>query len=44
MDCLKEAYKKKVMNRKKIGEKKMDDMLKISLYGSAGDYAPVERN
>ena len=34
MECLKEAYKKKVMNRKKIEEKKMADMLKISLYGS----------
>jgi DNA-binding NtrC family response regulator len=34
MECLKDAYKKKVMNRKKIEEKKMDEMLKISLYGS----------
>lgn len=34
LECLKEAYKKKVMNRNKINEKKMDEMLKISLYGS----------
>lgn len=34
LECLKEAYKKKVMNKKKIEEKKMDQMLKISLYGS----------
>ena len=31
---LKEAYKKKVMNRKKIEETKMNEMLKISLTGS----------
>jgi DNA-binding NtrC family response regulator len=34
MECLKEAYKKKVMNRKNIADKKMDEMLEISLYGS----------
>lgn len=34
LECLKEAYKKKVMNRNQITEKKMDEMLKISLYGS----------
>ena len=35
LDSLKTAYKKKVMNRKKIEEKKMDELLKISLSGSA---------
>jgi DNA-binding NtrC family response regulator len=35
LDSLKNAYKKKVMNRKKIEEKKMDELLKISLSGSA---------
>ena len=34
MECLKNAYKMKVMNKKKIEEKKMDEMLKISLAGS----------
>ena len=34
LDSLKNAYKKKVMNRKKIEEKKMDALLKISLSGS----------
>ncbi len=34
MESLKEAYKKKVMNKKKIADKKMNEMLKISLYGS----------
>ena len=34
LEALKEAYKKKVMNRKKIEEKKMDDLLKISISGS----------
>ena len=34
LDSLKTAYKKKVMNRKKIEEKKMDELLKISLSGS----------
>ena len=37
MESLKDAYKKKVMNRKKIEEKKMDELLKISLAGSARD-------
>ena len=37
MESLKDAYKKKVMNRKKIEEKKMDELLKISLSGSARD-------
>ena len=31
LDSLKNAYKKKVMNRKKIEEKKLDELLKISL-------------
>ena len=35
LDSLKTAYKKRVMNRKKIEEKKMDELLKISLSGSA---------
>ncbi len=35
LEALKEAYKKKVMNRKKIEEKKMDELLKISISGSA---------
>ena len=34
MDSLKNAYKKKVMNRKKIEENKMDELLKISLSSS----------
>lgn len=34
MESLKDAYKKKVMNRKKIEQKKMDELLKISLSGS----------
>ena len=34
LEALKDAYKKKVMNRKKIEEKKMDELLKISLSGS----------
>jgi len=34
LDSLKNAYKKKVMNRKKIEEKKMDELLKISLSSS----------
>ena len=33
--ALKDAYKKKVMNRKKIEEKKMDELLKVSISGSA---------
>jgi len=35
LDSLKNAYKKKVMNRKKIEEKKMDEMLKVAYSGSA---------
>ena len=35
LEALKDAYKKKVMNRKKIEEKKMDQLLKISISGSA---------
>ena len=35
LEALKDAYKKKVMNRKKIEEKKMDELLKISIWGSA---------
>ena len=34
LEALKDAYKKKVMNRKKIEEKKMDELLKISISGS----------
>ena len=35
LDSLKNAYKKKVMNRKKIEEKKMDELLKIAYSGGA---------
>ena len=35
LEALKNAYKKKVMNRKKIEEKKMDKLLKVSISGSA---------
>ena len=35
LEALKNAYKKKVMNRKKIEEKKIDELLKISISGSA---------
>ena len=34
LEALEGAYKKKVMNRKKIEEKKMDELLKVSLAGS----------
>jgi DNA-binding NtrC family response regulator len=34
LEALKNAYKKKVMNKKKIEEKKMDELLKVSLSGS----------
>ena len=34
LDSLKTAYKKKVMNKKKIQEEKMDEMLKLSLSSS----------
>jgi len=37
MECLKEAYKKKVMNRKKIEENKMAELLKIAVSGSPRD-------
>jgi len=37
LEALKSAYKKKVMNRKKIEEKKMDELLKLSISGSARD-------
>ena len=37
MESLRDAYKKKVMNKKKIEEKKMDELLKISLSGSPRD-------
>lgn len=37
LEALKEAFKKKVMNRKKIEQKKMDELLKISLSGSPRD-------
>ena len=43
MECLKEAYKKKVMNKKNIVDKKMDEMLEnILVRFSQGNYAPVE--
>ena len=34
LDALKEAYKKRVMNKHKIEEKKMDEMLKIVQYST----------
>jgi DNA-binding NtrC family response regulator len=34
LEALKSAYKKRVMNKKKIEEKKMDELLKISISGS----------
>lgn len=34
LEGLKNAYKKKVMNKKKIEEKKMDELLKISISSS----------
>jgi response regulator of citrate/malate metabolism len=34
LEALKEAYKRKVMNRKKIEEKKTDELLKISISDS----------
>ena len=37
MECLKNAYKNKVMNKKKIAEKKMDELLKITMSDSARD-------
>ena len=37
LKALQEAFKKKVMNRRKIAEKKMDALLKISLSGSPRD-------
>lgn len=37
LEALKSAYKKRVMNKKKIEEKKMDELLKISISGSARD-------
>jgi DNA-binding NtrC family response regulator len=38
LDSLKNAYKKKVMNRKKIEEKKMDKLLKIAYSEGPGKY------
>lgn len=35
LEALKDAYKKKVMNRKRIEEKKIDELLKISISSSA---------
>jgi DNA-binding NtrC family response regulator len=35
LEALKSAYKKRVMNKKKIEEKKMNDLLKVSFSGSA---------
>ena len=37
MESLKDAYKKKVMNKKKLEERKMDELLKISISGSPRD-------
>jgi DNA-binding NtrC family response regulator len=37
LEALKNAYKKKVMNKKKIEEKKMDELLKIAWSGSSRD-------
>ena len=37
LDVLKNAYKKRVMNRKNIEEKKMNELLKISQSGSPRD-------
>jgi len=37
LDVLKDAYKKRVMNRKDIEEKKMNELLKISQAGSSRD-------
>lgn len=37
LDVLKDAYKKRVMNRKNIEEKKMNELLKISRSGSPRD-------
>ena len=37
LDVLKDAYKKRVMNRKAIEEKKMNELLKISQSGSPRD-------
>jgi len=37
LDALKSAYKKRVMSRKKIEEKKLDELLKLSISGSARD-------
>ena len=37
MESLISAYKNKVMNKKKIEEKKMAELLKISLSGSPRD-------
>jgi DNA-binding NtrC family response regulator len=34
LEALKSAYKKRVMNKKKIEEKKMDELLKVSISGS----------
>jgi len=37
LEALKEAFKKKVMNRRKIEEEKMDELLKIAISGSPRD-------
>lgn len=37
LEALKSAYKKKVMNKKKIEAKKMDELLKVSISCSARD-------
>ena len=35
MNCLKEAYQKKVMNKNKIANEKMEELLKGTMHGSA---------
>lgn len=37
LEALKEAFKKKVMNRRKIEQEKMDELLKIAISGSPRD-------
>jgi DNA-binding NtrC family response regulator len=37
LEALRSAYKKKIMNKKNIAEKKMDELLKTSWSGSARD-------
>ena len=37
LEALNSAYKKKVMNKKKIEQKTMNELLKVYIYGSARD-------